>query len=180
MIHKDYFHGYALALFSIAIEEGKLVKYKKDAIDVIKSIKSNKKYLSLLMLKSLNLQKKEELINEAFIKINNNLKNLLLVLIFRNKIKFINKILTKFISLINNEIKIKEGIVYSVIKLSPKQIEEIEMKISKKIAVKVELRNLIDKSLISGIKVEIGDEIIEDSILSRLEQIKHKLLGGLK
>ena len=51
----------------------------------------------------------------------------------------------------------------------------IEKKISALEENKVELRNQIDKSLIGGVKVVIGDHIYDDSIKHHLDELKTNL-----
>jgi F-type H+-transporting ATPase subunit delta len=89
---------------------------------------------------------------------------------------YILDILSSFNSLCNEHFGVLEGIIYSVEPLDKKYIQQIQDILSKKENVKCELKNIIDKSLIGGLKVMINDHIYDDSIKFHLEKMKSTLL----
>ena len=181
MIRSDYVRGFAFALFSLAQETSKLENYKQEASDIIKSLKNNSAFLTLLNLKSISFLEKTKIVKTTFKSILNlNITNLIGLLIRKSQIKILERILTKLISLINKELKIKEGIIYSTVLLNSQEVKKIETFVSREVNLKVELQNFIDKSLISGFKINVGDKIIEDNVLSRISQIKQDLLERIK
>ena len=171
-----HINGYALALFSIAQEEKKLKQYKEDALAVIEAVESNVEIIHLMDSKSLPVDTRQELIKKAFKSVNKNMTNFLFILVERSKFNIVIQVLKKFIKLTNNILNIKEGIVYSVDKLSAKELKDVQAKTSKMLGYKVTLMNKLDAELVSGVKIIVGDEIIEDTVISRLEQIKYELL----
>lgn len=68
------------------------------------------------------------------------------------------------------------GTVYSARPLSESQMAKIEKAVSDKSQQKTKLQNKIDSSLIGGIKVVIDDEVWEDSVKSKLNDLKASLL----
>jgi F0F1-type ATP synthase, delta subunit (mitochondrial oligomycin sensitivity protein) len=72
------------------------------------------------------------------------------------------------------------GIVYSVYSLDEKLLQELEQVLSERFQTLVSLENKIDTSLIQGIKVEIDNFVIDDSIKVKLASLKEELLkrGG--
>ena len=71
---------------------------------------------------------------------------------------------------------VSEGLIYSTLKLDQTVIDQIEKKISKIEGSKVELKNVIDPSLIGGVKVVIKDRIYDGSIKHNIEMMKKDLL----
>ena len=173
----EHINGYALALFSIAQEEKKLKKYKEESLAIIEAIESNEEIIHLLDSKSLEVSVRQGLVKKAFKSTNKNMINLLFILVERSKFKITVSVLKKFVKLTNNILNIKEGTVYSVDKLTAKELKDIQTRTSKMLGYKVVLINKLDTELLSGVKIIVGDEIIEDTVLSRLEQIKYKLLN---
>lgn len=173
----DYINGYALALFNLAKEEKKLIKYKNQAIEIIEALEANPKAIHVFNSKVTDIEERKALVKKAFGKLDKTLINFLYVLTERSKFNLTVSILRKLIKLINENKNINEGVVYSINKLSPKQIKDIEVKTSKMLGAKVVLTNKLDANLIGGIKVEVNNEIIEDTVVSRLEQIKQQLLN---
>ena len=77
---------------------------------------------------------------------------------------------------VNDYFGIKVGKVYSAYELTEDQIHKIEKAMSQKEAKKVQLRMVIDESLIGGIKVEVDNHIYDDSLSYKLESLRKELL----
>lgn len=173
----DHINGYSLALFSLATEEKKLKQYKTESVEVIKALNEAEGYEKILSSNSIDADSKRKMINEAFGKaINVNLLNLLFILVDRNKFKIVKPVLKKLIKFINEKEKINEGIIFTPEKLTPKELDDVTKRTEKLLNMKVSLENKIDKELISGFKIKVGDEVIEDNVHSRLEDMKKQLL----
>lgn len=76
----------------------------------------------------------------------------------------------------NEEDGVVKGIVYSVRPLDADEMQRITDFASNKFNRKTTLINKIDKSLISGIKLEVGDQIIDGSLKSQLDDLRSSLL----
>ena len=63
-------------------------------------------------------------------------------------------------------------------KISKEEITKFEKKLSKKLSTEVLLVNKIDKSLLAGIKIKVGDYIIENSIEGFLNTFKKYSIKG--
>ncbi len=173
----DHINGYALALFSLGQEEKKLKNYKDNAMDLIHAFAHNPDYIKLLDSKSMPNEMKHQMIQKAVgKKVEKSILNFIKILVDRSKVNLLVAILTKLIKLINTDLKISEGIVYTISPLNKGELSKVESRTSKMMGHKITLRNKIDAELVSGLKIVVGDETIEDSILSRLEFIKYELL----
>jgi len=172
----EHINGYALALLQLANEDKKILLYKKQSNLILSAIIENPKYTAILDSKVIEFKTKEKLIDKAFANVNKNLKNLIKVLAQRQKASLLRHILKKFIHIVNKQENIREGIVYSVEKLTPQQMKSINKKIDQMVNHKVNLENKIDKELIYGIKVVVNDRVIEDSAISRLYNLKAELM----
>lgn len=174
----EHINGYSLALFSLAKEEKKLKQYKAQSVLVIDALTEVEEYERLLHSNSIETEVKHKMITQAFgKKLNKNLLNFLLLLVDRNKFNVACPALKKLVKFINEEANIHEGTVYTAIKLTPAELKKIEKKTEKLLKMDITLINKTDAEMISGFKVVVGDEVIEDTIASRLEDIKNQLLG---
>lgn len=68
----------------------------------------------------------------------------------------------------------KKLIVESAFPLDPETVESLKQRFEKKTNLKLELEEKTNKSLIAGIKVQYGDDVWENSVLSYLESLKGK------
>lgn len=75
-----------------------------------------------------------------------------------------------------NQLKRQVSIeVISVIKLDKKILNEIKENVDKKTGLDVRIKNVLDKDIIGGIVIKIGDKVIDLSIKDKLEDLKNKL-----
>lgn len=169
--------GYALALLELAKEEEKLNQYFLEIKELKKIFENNKEFISLIESKEIKLLDKFELIDKIFEgKMLLNIINFMKVLIERNDFFSINKILNYFLKICSEALGIAFGFVYSTQELNKKTINQLEVFYSKKLDKKIELKNLIDKSLIRGIKIEILNEVYENSINNNIRELKKVIL----
>lgn len=174
----DHINGYSLALFSLAKEEKKLKQYKEQATQIVEALAEAEEYEKILSSNSIDANTKEKMIKQAFSKgLNKNLLNFLLVLVDRNKFRVAKPALTKLVKFINEDQNINEGVVFTAVKLTPQELKDIQKRTEKVLGMKITLINKIDVELISGFRVQVGDEVIEDTVSSRLEDIRNQLLG---
>jgi len=75
-----------------------------------------------------------------------------------------------------NQLKRQVSIeVISVIKLDKKILNEIKENVDKKTGLDVRIKNVLDKNIIGGLVIKIGDKVIDLSIKDKLEDLKNKL-----
>ena len=75
-----------------------------------------------------------------------------------------------------NQLKHQVSIeVISVIALDKEILNEIKEHVDKKTGLDVRIKNVLDKNIIGGIIIKIGDKVIDLSIKDKLEDLKNKL-----
>lgn len=75
-----------------------------------------------------------------------------------------------------NQLKRQVSIeVISVIELDKEILNEIKKHVDKKTGLDVRIKNVLDKDIIGGIVIKIGDKVIDLSIKDKLEDLKNKL-----
>ena len=89
---------------------------------------------------------------------------------------YLVEIFEEFNSLVNEYRGVLEGLVYSTVPLTESELDKLNQKISEVEARQTELRNIIDPSLIGGVKVVINDHIYDGSIKHHIENMKLSLL----
>lgn len=77
---------------------------------------------------------------------------------------------------LTNQLKRQVSIeVISVIELDKKILDEIKKNVDKKTGLDVRIKNVLDKNIIGGIIIKIGDKVIDLSLKDKLEDLKNKL-----
>lgn len=167
---------YAESLFSLANESSQIEVWQDEVKLLKKILTSNKEFISLLSSEFLSLKEREDIIDRTLKDFNVNIVSLVKVVMKNHRLSEINNILSSYNSLANEYRGVKEGLIYSTVKLDEETLRQIEISVGNKEHAKVELIPYIDPSLIGGIKVVISDHIYDDSISYHLKEMKQKLL----
>lgn len=168
---------YAESLFALAREEDKIEAYDKD-IDFVSSVfSSDPSFVPFFSHVLIEDAVKFNLLDKCFKgQIDSYVCNFLKLLVKKRRMRYIADICNAFKILCNEYHGIVEGILYSSFDLSEEEIHKIEKAVSTKENKNVQLRLELDKTLIGGIKIQIGNQIIDASIKNKLESLKKELL----
>ena len=167
---------YGLALYSLALEENKIDSWQKD-VKTLKSIfEENTDFIMILGSSFISLEERLEIVEKTLVGVDKNIIGLIDVIMENNRTDLILDVFESFNSYCNQYRGVSEGLIYSTLKLDQTVIDQIEKKISKIENNKVELKNVIDPSLIGGVKVVIKDRIYDGSIKHNIEMMKKDLL----
>ncbi|MCL5070002.1 MAG: ATP synthase F1 subunit delta, partial [Actinobacteria bacterium] len=122
---------------------------------------------------------KPEKIKTAFEIISNDTTNTvraaMATMITMDAIESIEAIYNKFVLLVN-ELKTQILVeVISAIELDENLMGEIKKSIDKRTKLNVRLKNVIDKNIIGGLLIKIGDKVIDLSIKSKISDLRTRL-----
>ncbi|TSD01868.1 MAG: F-type H+-transporting ATPase subunit delta [Parcubacteria group bacterium Athens0714_25] len=93
------------------------------------------------------------------------------------QLKNFNKIAEKFSEIYNKKNLIAEAVVVSREVLDVNTQEKIKEYVSGKYHLKeVILRNEINSNIMGGIIIKVGDEILDESVLGKIEKMRNELL----
>ena len=99
-------------------------------------------------------------------------QNFLRTVIENGRLAAIPEIAHQFRQLKNAESGASDGVVYSAFPVSAQQLAELTALLEKRFGRKLTLTVQEDASLIGGIRVAVGDEVLDTSVKARLEQMK--------
>jgi len=162
---------YAEALFSLAKETSQIEKVVVE-FKVIKDSFDAEIYQFLVHPKIKKQDKKDIISNYIS---NDLLKRFIFVLIDNSRIELLNDVLVEFEKLIDNQNKTMKVQVYSHKSLSPGQVKQLVENLEKKHNRKIELENIVDKSIVGGLRIEFEGMILDDTINNYLNSLKANL-----
>ncbi len=102
-------------------------------------------------------------------------KNFVYLLCIKNRISFLEEIVFCFEQEINRHKGMVSGVVVAASEMNEEQQKTIKEKIEKLIDKKVNLKFEYDKSLIGGLKAQVGDFVIDDSLSAHLMRLNEDL-----
>jgi len=108
-------------------------------------------------------------------RLNGEAENLLRVLAENKRIELLPEIRTQFEALKNEREGVVEVEVHSAFELTEAQIADLVQRLEKKTGRKVRAQVRIDKHLIGGVKVVLGDKVIDGSARAQLGALEAAL-----
>ena len=167
---------YGLALYSLALDNDKVIEWQKDVKELSRVFKENPDFVMILGSSFLSLEERIDILEKTLVNVDKNIVALIVVVMENNRTSYIYDVFDSFNSYCNQYRGVSEGLIYSTLKLEQTIISQIEEKISKIEKRKVELKNVIDPTLIGGVKIVIHDHIYDGSIKHHIEVMKKDLL----
>lgn len=167
---------YAVALFDLALEQDQLNRYEKQLLWIKEVFEDDTVFQFFSSVKIARKDKKELLTSILGEHVDQYLMNFLMILIEKNRMSLIRTISDEFHLLNNKHNNIQEGVVYSIRKLSHDEHKEIERVVGERLNSEVKLKNYINSSLLAGIRIIIGDTVIDASMQLKINQLKSQLL----
>ena len=99
-------------------------------------------------------------------------QNFLRTIIDNGRLAALPEVAHQFRELRNAQSGASDAVVYSAFPVSAQQLAEITGALEKRFGRKLNLTVQEDASLIGGIRVAVGDEVLDTSVKARLEQMK--------
>ena len=98
--------------------------------------------------------------------------NLLQAVIENGRLAALPEIAAQFAALVNAQSGSSDAIVYSAFPIADAALVDVVAALEKRFGRKLKARVKIDAGLIGGIRVVVGDEVLDTSVKARLEQMK--------
>ena len=169
---------YALALYEVAESKGKVEEYLNDLSEIVELIKGNDEFLEVIKHPQISTSQKKKMFIKIFKgKIDEELLSFLLILIEKDRILFLEEKLNqmKNIHLERNNTLLAK--VKTVIPLNENQKQLLIQKLSSMYNKKIILQEIIDKRIIGGVYVQVGNDIIDGTLRTKLNDIKELILN---
>ena len=98
--------------------------------------------------------------------------NLLKAVVENGRVNALPEIATQFAALVNAQSGSSDATVYSAYPIDDAALADVVVSLEKRFGRKLKARVEIDADLIGGIRVVVGDEVLDTSVKARLEQMK--------
>ncbi|BDU67390.1 MAG: ATP synthase subunit delta [Candidatus Tyloplasma litorale] len=164
---------FAKALYEIAKEQFNQKDYLDLSLAIIDLLKNDNKILNYLGSYEVKFEDKKELIKE----LTHGFKyyfNWLCILVEQGNGRHIHEFINGYINIYNEKNGIVKGYAWTTEWLDIKVIEKLGKNISKKINKKVMFENRINKDLIGGIRLEVEDNVWDNTVKGKLMEILKK------
>jgi|SRR5699024_1714115 len=172
---------YAEALFQIGVEKNTLDTLVAQGKQVKEIFDQNEDLTVYLMHPGLTEADKKSFIDQTFQNVEAVIVNTLKLLVERQRIELAPSIIENFIQLVNDEQGIAEVVVQSVRELSETEKKDLEGKLASRFDKKaVHITNVVNRDLLGGLHIRIGNTIIDGTIVNKLHRIERQITTANK
>ena len=166
---------YAVAIFNLAKEEKSLSDWSA-MLALMSSIVENKDIkLFIQDSKVLDVDREKVLLDICGNQINNLGKNLIKLLVEYKRLLILSEITLVFESLKADDEGAMEAQIIMAEKPDEKMVENLINSLEKRFDKKIEGKVVIDKSIVGGTKIIVGDSVIDASVREQLDNLAYTL-----
>ena len=172
---EEVYANYASALYAL-IDKSRQEDYANALSSICASFKDTPELLRALSSYSLSKAEKEELIDKAFASFGlPYLCDFLKVVSAHHRFPRFQQIEEAFLALVHEDLGIKSGVAYSASKLAAGELDSIKQALGKRLGARVELKNVVDPSLLGGVKVALDGKVYDGTVRSKLLDLSREL-----
>lgn len=167
---------YAQALFEVGEETQTTSELYQELSELVDIFNENKDSYNFLKSPLIGREDKKNVMQNIFKnQLSNSMNNFLKLVIDKDRISAIENMKESYKSLLNDKNNILEGTAITAVKLSEKEIKDLEKNLSIKYNKNVTLNNIVDETILGGVLVKLGNEEIDGTVRTRLSKMKNQL-----
>jgi F-type H+-transporting ATPase subunit delta len=176
MLNKSVARRYAEAFFSIAQEAGKIDDYQTELSKIVQSIEEIeglKKYFAHPLVPT---NEKKDIAKQLFSsKVSSVTLNFLLLVLDKKRQTYLELIYKEYEEMADESHGIRKADVVSAMAVPDAEVDALAKTLSSSSGKTIQLNLTIDPALLGGIKIRMGDKIIDASVAKKLEMLKKNL-----
>ena len=162
---------YAEALFDVAAQGD--VKAVSQQIDALAAIADNDQLRQFAASPRVSAEQVFELISSVVATpLSAPIKNFLSTVIDNGRLAVLPEIAVQFHALANAGAGVSDATVFSAFPIEAAQLTEVVATLEKRFARKLNVTVQLEPALIGGIRVVVGDEVMDTSVKARLKQMR--------
>jgi F-type H+-transporting ATPase subunit delta len=170
---------YALAIYKVAEEKNKVEEYISTLNQIVELFKTNKDIYTLISHPEITSSKKKKTFIKLFKgRVDEEILSFLLFLIEKDRILYLEEKVRQMEKIHLEKNNTVEAEVRTVVPLKDDERKLLIEKLSKEYGKEILLKEEIDKELIGGVYVRIGNNVIDGTLKAKLANMKELMLKG--
>jgi F-type H+-transporting ATPase subunit delta len=168
---------YAQAVFELAKEQGTLDRWSND-LAILDSLASDPEVMAFFASPKQSEAEKLDVIDRALADSQPETRRLGQMLVRRRRLAIIPDLVQAFNESVLKESGIAVADVTTAVPLDATEEEMVKAQLKSMIGQEIELRTHVDPSIIGGLVVRIGDNLIDGSVSDRLRRLHERLAAA--
>lgn len=176
MLNKSVARRYAEAFFSIAKESGKIDEFQDELGKIVQTIEEVPDLKEYFAHPLSPVKGKKEIAKQIFSSAMSPLAlNFLLLVLDKKRQDYLGMIYNEYVDMADESRNITKAELISAMPISDDDLSALSDNLSRSSGKTVQLRVSVDPSIIGGLKIRLGDKVIDASIAKKLEMLKRSL-----
>lgn len=176
MVADEVVRGYAEGLFKVALAEGDVDRVEDELYRLGKLLESNHELRQALADQNVDHSTRVKVLEDLLAdKVSPHTLGMLTFIVAQDRARQLPQILEELSSIAAEARQAVLAEVRSAVPLDGDQRRQLQAALSQATGKKVELKVLIDPSVIGGIHARVGDTVIDGTVRRRLEQLKEQV-----
>lgn len=168
---------YANALFEAASDRNLVAEVEQELKAIVQVIEAEPDLGKFLEHPGIDNTKKITLLQNVFAdKISDIVWNTLKLLITRGRQAILPNLMQYYVEIANEALGQANALVYSPYALSDQESTEIAAKFGKITGKTIQVENILDETLLGGLRVRIGDRLYDGSLSGKLANLEKSLM----
>ena len=172
MIKSQVGRRYSKAIFEIAEEKNQVKEIYEMLNSAMVLYRTDKEFKNFILNPLIDNQQKKSVLNEIFGKDNSENLNILLYILDKGRMNCIKYIVAEYLKIYYRKNRILDVKATFTKELTDEQKKKLIDKLSQKTGKEINLEIKIDKDILGGGIIKIGDKIIDGSIRRELDNWK--------
>lgn len=166
---------YAKALFEVAAEHNRVDEQEQELQQVVEVIQANEGLRRVLASNRVGLDQKKAVLDELFKGLSEHTRNLLRVVVDKQREAALPEILEAYIELADRQRGVVPVEVRSAVPLDDATLNDIAERLKSQGVPKARFSTRVEPELIGGLVLRIGDKLYDGSVRTRLRRLKQRL-----
>ena len=168
----------AKALFSV-FKENNVDQLGSEVLTILSKISSeSQKFKQFLSTKRIELKMKKEILSNIFSDIlNQNELDLIFCLLDNIDFNHLESIDRKYQKLIQDSNGMIDVTAITANQLTDSELSDLKLNIKSKINSDININNIEDNNILGGIKLKVGNTLIDGSLSTKLEKLKQSMIN---
>ncbi len=167
---------YAAALFGMAQKRGVVEAVAQNLGEVADVAAHSRDLMGVMHHPLLTLDKKKSILRQVFgAQIRPDVEKFLFLVVEKNRAVMLPQIVREFNRLADEFRGEADAEVVSATPLSSEQVAQLQAALLQKFGVKARLRARVDPEVLGGVRVRVGDKLLDATVRTQIERIGERL-----
>ncbi|WP_223065997.1 F0F1 ATP synthase subunit delta [Paenibacillus caui] len=164
---------YAKAVYEIAAQEGRTLEVEQELKAAVEAFTADKDVVNFIASPSISEEAKWKAMEASLAgKLSKPVISLLKLLVERGRIAILSELLDSYIQIAGNELGLATAVAYTTYPLNEQEQQQVADEFGALVKKKIRVENVVDTSLLGGMKVVIGDTLYDGSLAGKLERLE--------